>query len=123
MDRPRIVAADDNPRALQTVVSLLASEFDLVATASDGSSAADAIERYRPDIAVLELSMPGLNGLEITRKFMQNPASDLAIVICSVETDPEIIEAAVKAGASAYVLKRRMAQDLVPAVKAALARK
>jgi two-component system, NarL family, response regulator LiaR len=117
--RPRIIVADDNPAFLRELTSLLAAEFDVMATATDGNSALNLIRRYVPDLAVLDLGMPGLNGIEVTRelaKFSQDPP----VVICSVETDPEVVEAARQAGALAYVLKIRVKKDLILAVKSAL---
>ena len=100
MKRLRIVLADDNGAFLQKLTSLLGAEFEVVETAVDGKSALEAIRRCKPDLAVLDLAMPMLNGIEVTKelaKSLQNPP----IVICSVESDPEIIEAARSAGASA----------------------
>jgi DNA-binding NarL/FixJ family response regulator len=62
--------------------------------------------------------MPGLNGIEITKELAKDPLSP-AVVICSVENDPEIVEAARQAGALGYVFKARVAEDLIAAVKSA----
>ena len=119
MARFRIVVADDNPAFLREVTSLLAVEFDVVATATDGKLALDLIRRYQPDLVVLDLQMPGLNGIEVTRELAKHPQSP-RVVICSVETDPEIVEGARQAGALAYVFKLRVQKDLILAVKSAL---
>jgi DNA-binding NarL/FixJ family response regulator len=115
--RVRIIVADDNPPFLQDLVSLLADEFDVVATATDGKSALDLIRRYQPDLVVLDLGMPVLNGIEVTRELAKHSP---AVVICSVETDPEVVEAARQAGALAYVFKVRVEKDLILAMKSAL---
>jgi DNA-binding NarL/FixJ family response regulator len=114
----RVVIADDDPNFLREFVSLLSAEFEVVATAADGISAFDRIRQFQPEIAVMDLRMPGLNGIEVTQKLKQHPSSP-AIVICSIENDPEVIAAALQAGALGYILKGRMASDLIPAVKAA----
>jgi DNA-binding NarL/FixJ family response regulator len=114
----RVAIADDDPNFLRELVSVLGSEFEIVATAADGRSAFDCIRQFRPDVAVLDLRMPELNGIEVTLELKQHPSSP-GIVICSVEDDPQIIAAALQAGALGYVLKGRMASDLIPAVKAA----
>ena len=119
MARFRIVVADDNPAFLREVTSLLAVEFDVVATAADGKLALDLIRRYQPDLVVLDLQMPGLNGIEVTRELAKHPQSP-RVVICSVETDPEIVEGARQAGALGYVFKLRVEKDLTLAVKLAL---
>jgi len=116
----RIIVADDNPRMLDQVVSLLRTDFEIVATATDGVSARECIHRYKPDVAVLDVVMPRVNGIELARELSRNGHST-HVVICSVENDPETIDAARNAGALGYVFKPRMARDLVAAVKSAAA--
>ena len=116
----RIVVADDNAAFLARLVSVLATEFDVVATATDGRSALEHIRLWRPSVAVLDLEMPGLNGIEVTKELTKDPSRP-AVVICSVENDPEIVEAARQAGALGYVFKVRVAEDLIVAVKSAAA--
>ena len=113
-----IVVADDNKAFLAKILSVVASEFEVVATAGDGRSALERIRLWRPNVAVLDLEMPGLNGIEVTRELTKDPSSP-AVVICSVENDPEIVEAARQAGALGYVFKARVAEDLIVAVKSA----
>jgi DNA-binding NarL/FixJ family response regulator len=117
--RPRIVVADDNPSFLRELTSLLAAEFDVVATAADGKSALNIIRHCEPDLVVLDLQMPELHGLQVTRELAMHPPSP-PVVICSVETDPEVVEAARQAGAVAYVFKMRVQKDLILAVKSVL---
>jgi CheY-like chemotaxis protein len=117
LTRFRIIVADDNPAFLRELTSLLAAEFDVVATAANGRSALDLIRRYKPDLVVLDLGMPLLNGIEVTRELAKHGPP---VLICSVETDPEVVEAAQQAGALAYVFKIRVHKDLILAVKSAL---
>lgn len=119
MTRFRLIVADDTPPFLQKLVSLLSVEFDVVATAADGKTAQDLIRRYEPDLVVLDLNMPALNGIEVTRELAKNPSSP-PVVICSAETDPEIVEAAREAGAVEYVFKARIETDLRLAAKSAV---
>jgi len=115
----RVVVADDNSRFLQALVAeLQAASFDVVATASDGRSALECALRSQPDVIVLDLIMPALNGIEVTRELRKNGSSP-GVVICSVETDRQTIDAAREAGVHGYVFKRRVAKDLVRAVLAA----
>src|SRR5947209_9166176 len=100
----RIVVADDNPHVLDELVSCLKTEFEVVATATDGDSAVNAILLHEPDVAVLDLMMPAATGIEVTRRLMSDRFCP-AIVICSVETAPEIIACARQAGALGYVFK------------------
>jgi DNA-binding NarL/FixJ family response regulator len=115
--RLRIIVADDNPAFLRELISLLTAQFEVVATAADGKSALDLIRRYKPDLVVLDLAMPILNGIELTRELAKHSPS---VVICSVETDPEIVEAARQVGALGYVFKVRVKRDLILAVKSAV---
>jgi DNA-binding NarL/FixJ family response regulator len=112
----RIVVADDNAAFLREFSLLLESEFDVVATAADGRTALECIRRCRPDVVVLDLEMSGLNGIQVARELAGHPPSP-AVVICSVESDPEIVEAARQAGALGYVFKARIREDLIVAVK------
>jgi len=115
--RLRIVVADDSQRFCQKIISLLAVAFDVVGTAADGKSALEVVHRTKPDVVVLDLGMPMLNGIEVTRELAKHSP---AVVICSVETDPEIVDAARRAGALSYVSKRRVAKDLMLAIKSTL---
>ena len=109
---------DDSQPVLRQLIYLLQTEFHIVGSAENGQMALNVIQNTRPDVVVLDLVMPILNGIEVTRELRKMGASP-AVVICSVETDPEIIEAALQAGALGYVFKIQMNQDLVKAVKLA----
>ena len=116
---PRVVIADDHSGILDQVTALVSSEFDVVATAQDGISALDWVRRLNPQIAVLDLYMPGMNGLEVV-KTLKRSASRTATVIMSGYNDPELANAAINAGAMAFVPKSRLTQDLLPAMRAAV---
>jgi DNA-binding NarL/FixJ family response regulator len=111
-----IVVADDNPAFLAKLVSVLATEFEVVATAADGKSALECIRLFQPNVVVLDLEMPGFNGIEVAKELARHPPSP-AVVICSIENAPEIVEAAREVGALGYVFKARIAKDLIAAVK------
>ena len=112
----RIVVADDNIAFLAKLVSVLATEFEVVSTAEDGKSALECIRLCQPNVVVLDLEMPGLNGIEVAKELTKCPSRP-AVVICSVENAPEIVEAARQAGALGYVFKFRITEDLIVAVK------
>ena len=114
----KVVVADDNPAVLRRLVSLLATEFEVVSTAENGKLGLERSRRYHPDIIVVDLEMPILNGIEVTRQ-LRKLGRTPAVVICSVESDQEMIEAAQQAGALGYVFKKSMDRDLVKAVKSA----
>ena len=89
-----------------------------MATAPDGRIPLEKILQYRPELVVLDLEMPFLNGMEVARelrKLTQGPG----VVICSVESDEGIVKAAQQAGALGYVIKPHMTKDLIEAVKSA----
>lgn len=117
-EKQRIIVADDNAKVLLTLVSALSTDFDVVATATDGRSALTSIQQLQPCVAVLDLNMPELSGIEVTREIMRLRLT-CVVVICSVECDPQLISAAQVAGALGYVFKRRVSKDLVLAVKRA----
>jgi len=83
----RIVVADDNTAFLAKIVSVLTTEFEVVATAADGRSALECIRLYRPNVAVLDLEMPGLNGLEVTRELAESSGVMEAPLRFSLETN------------------------------------
>ena len=114
--KPRIIVADDNAKVLLTLVAALSTDFDVVATAADGRSALTYIQHLQPCVAVLDLNMPELSGIEVAREIVRLQLT-CVVVICSVESDPELISAAQLAGVMGYVLKRRLNNDLVLAVK------
>lgn len=101
------------------MVHLVEAEFAVVATAQNGLMALKLIRQHRPDVVVLDLRMPMVSGLEVARQ-LKRSASTARIVICSAETDPEIIQSTRQAGALGYVFKTCMMQDLLAAVKAAV---
>jgi len=118
LNKPRVIIADDNPAALRQLVGLLAAELDVVATAENGQAAVEIIRQYEPHIVVLDLQMPLLSGIKVTQE-LKNIAPGAAVVICSVETDPEVVQACQQAGALGYVVKIFAARDLAAAVRAA----
>lgn len=112
----RIFAADDNARFLQKMVSILETDFEVVASASDGQAAVEAIRQCRPDVAVLDLEMPLLNGMDVARELISQGLNS-KVIICSVETDAEIVQAALELGVMGYVFKSRIQTDLISAVR------
>lgn len=113
----RILVADDNAQFLQMMALILGAEFEVVATAVDGQRALEMFRSCLPDVVVLDLEMPLLNGIDVMRALADHTPSPKA-VICSVESDPEIVEAAAAAGAMGYVFKSRIETDLILAVRA-----
>jgi DNA-binding NarL/FixJ family response regulator len=117
--RARLLVADDNPRVFEQLVMMLASEFDVVAHAVNGQEAVDAATRCAPDLVVLDISMPIMCGLRAAEQ-LRKKGYTFPIVFLTVHDDQEYFHAAQEVGALGYVLKSRMASDLIPAVRAAL---
>ena len=117
-----IVLADDHPVVRQGLRALLEAVADcrVVGEASDGLEAVALVERVKPDVLVLDLMMPGLAGFEVARQTRQRSPST-RIVILSMHADEGYVLEALTAGASAYVLKKSSANDLVQAIRDAIA--
>jgi DNA-binding NarL/FixJ family response regulator len=115
----RLLVADDNPRVFEQLVTLLRGDFVVVAHAATGREAIDAALRYTPDAIVLDISMPGMSGLRAAEKLKERGCR-FPVVFLTVHEDEEYVRAAQEAGGLGYVLKSRMASDLVPAIRAAL---
>jgi DNA-binding NarL/FixJ family response regulator len=120
MSRARVLLADDHQPLLAAASRLLQTEFDIVATVTDGTAALRAAARVEPDVVVLDISMPGVDGIETARR-LRAAGSRAAVVMLTVHDDPDLLRVCLEAGAVGYVLKSRMALELAPAVRAALA--
>ena len=115
MNKPRLLLADDHNILVEGLKALLAPEFEVVATAGDGRAVLEAAKTHQPDIILLDISMPGLNGIEAARRLKQsNP--DAKLIILTMHGDLSFVSAAFEAGASGYVLKQSAATELVAAL-------
>ena len=113
--RARVLLADDHALVSAGIAKLLENDFDLIGTVSDGRSLVAAVRDRHPDVVLLDISMPVLNGLEAARQIRKDsPAAKLIFVTVHSDT-PYVIEA-FRAGASGYVLKRSAASELLTAV-------
>jgi DNA-binding NarL/FixJ family response regulator len=121
MTKTRIVLADDHPVVRHGVRSLLQSEpdFSIVGEASDGLETVQLVERLQPEVLVVDLMIPRLNGLEVTRQVKQRLPQTRVVVLSMHANEPYVLEA-LKNGASGYVLKDSSGTDLVLAVKQVL---
>ena len=115
----RILIADDHGIVRSGLRMLLEQQEDIevVAEASDGVAARDAAIRERPDLAILDVKMPRLTGLQATREIREQ-APDVSVLILSMYDDERYLFEALKAGASGYVLKAQADVDLLQAVRA-----
>jgi CheY-like chemotaxis protein len=113
--KPRVLVADDNALILSKVSSLLVRDFDLAAAVTDGRQALDAARRLDPDVVVLDVSMPGLDGFQTARELTRS-GSRAKIVMLTMHLSDEHLAAAIEAGADGYVTKTRMLSDLERAI-------
>jgi DNA-binding NarL/FixJ family response regulator len=116
--RPKAVLTDDHPAVLTAVGGLLEPEFEIVALANDGRQALEAVTRFRPELLILDIAMPGWNGFETAERVLQN-SSSTRLLFLSVYEDIDYIGRARELGAS-YVFKRRMRADLLTAARTTL---
>lgn len=105
---------------LSAVAALLRDSFDIVGMVSDGQAALDAILTLKPDLAVMDISMPIMSGMEVARE-LKSRANKTKIVFLTVHEDPDIIATCLSAGALGYVVKEVMNSDLILGMNEALA--
>ena len=120
MSRASVLLADDHEPFLAVERRLLEPEFEVVEPVRDGRAAVEAAARLTPDLLVLDLSMPVMDGIEAARS-LRASGSRVRIVFLTVHGDPDYVRAAFAAGALGYVVKCRLASDLLPALRDALA--
>jgi DNA-binding NarL/FixJ family response regulator len=116
---PSILLADDNPSVLESVSRILSPEFEVVGTVTDGVSLVAEARRLRPDVMIVDLSMPGLSGMQAARELKKGSVPG-RIVFLTVFHDPSLVEEARSLGAMGYVLKSSADRDLIPAIHEAL---
>ena len=116
MRAPRVLLADDHALLLGAFEKLLAAECEIVGQASDGRALVAAAEELKPDVIVLDIAMPLLNGLEAGRQ-IKRKLRDVKLVFLTMNEDPELAAEAFRSGASAYLLKRSAASELTTAIR------
>jgi len=116
----RVILADDHPGVLGVVQGLLEPDFDVVGAVDNGESLFEAAMKLHPDVIVTDISMPKLSGIEAANRLRES-GSLSKVVFLTVHADPDVVRAALKTGASAYVLKTSLTTDLLFAVREALA--
>lgn len=116
----RIVVADDHQLVRQSIVSLIekAEDMEVVGEAADGHETLNLVQRKRPDVAMLDIAMPLLNGIETTRR-IQTLSVDTRVVILSMHSDEDVVHQALRCGASGYLLKKSGVEELLIAIRSA----
>jgi len=116
MKQTRILLADDHPMMLEGLVSLLGQEFEVVGVARDGSSMLEAAKQHQPEIVVMDIAMPQMNGIDAARELRKENTS-CKILFLSMYAELSLVEEAFRTGASGYVLKSGGLEELVKAIQ------
>jgi DNA-binding NarL/FixJ family response regulator len=119
MRNPRVLLADDHAMLLAAIEKLLADEYTIVGQVLDGRALVAEAEKLKPDVIVLDIGMPSLNGLDAARRLKQ-VLKDVKLVFLTMHEDPDLAAEAFRAGASAYLLKRSAATELSIAIREAM---
>ena len=119
MKLPRVILADDHTLVAEALCGLVAQQFEVVATVADGHALVAAATALRPDVIVVDVAMPLLNGLEACRQ-LKGKIPGVKFVFLTMNEDPELAVEAMRSGASGYVLKKSAASELLQAMQLAL---
>lgn len=117
MSKPRVLLADDHALVLEGFKKLLEEHCQVVGSVEDGRSLLDAAKQLRPDIVVMDISMPKLNGLDAARR-LRKIVPQARLIFVTVHADQDYVNQAFKAGASAYLLKRSAGSELLQSIEA-----
>jgi DNA-binding NarL/FixJ family response regulator len=120
LKRPRILLADDHGPMIERVRALLQPDFEIIGDVATGPDLVAVAGQLQPDIIVLDISMPGLTGIEVAHE-LRRLGSDARFVFLTVHERVEFVHACLAEGGLGYVAKARVASDLVPAIIDALA--
>jgi DNA-binding NarL/FixJ family response regulator len=116
MRRPRVLLADDHRLLREAFARLLEPSCDVVGTVADGPTVLAAVPELQPDIVVLDISMPLLNGLDTARK-LKREMPKVKVIFLTINEDPDLVAEAFRVGASGYLLKNSAASELSQAVQ------
>jgi DNA-binding NarL/FixJ family response regulator len=116
MPRPRVLLADDHVLLLEAFTRLLAEECEIVGAVTDGRALLEGAAQLRPDIVIVDIEMPLLNGLDATRQLKQSHPN-IRVAFLTMYEDPHLAAQAFRAGASAYLVKRSAASELLTAIR------
>jgi DNA-binding NarL/FixJ family response regulator len=119
MKKPRILLADDHTFVLEGFQKLLEDHCDLVGSVKDGRALIEAAVNLQPDLVILDISMPRLNGIEAAKK-LKKQVSEVKLIFVTMHADMIYVNAAFRAGASGYLLKQSAATELMQAVQSVM---
>lgn len=119
MKLPRVMIADDHTLLVEALRTLLLGHCDVVGTATNGRSLLESASKLKPDVVVVDVAMPLLNGLEAGLQ-LKEKMPNVKVIYMTMNQDPDLARRAMEAGASGYLLKRSAASELFFAIKEAL---
>jgi len=122
MNRARILLADDHVIIIEGLRRILEEQFELVGAVTDGMALVEAAKAHKPDIIVLDISMPLLNGLDAAR-ILQKESTASKLIFLTMHTDSYFVQEAFRAGASGYLLKQSAGEELITAINHVLQKK
>lgn len=120
MGRPRILLADDHTLIVEALTHLLQAEFDVVGTVGDGRALLQAASDLKPEVVVVDIGMPLLNGLDAARQ-LKDLHPEIKVIFLTQNREPHYAAEAFRRKASGYVLKDAAASELIAAIREALA--
>ena len=120
MNRPRVLLADDHTMFSQGLQSLLEDDFDLVGAVADGEALVEAARRLNPDVIIVDISMPMMNGLDAVRQLKKDGAT-AKIIFLTMHADDRLLAEAFRCGGSGYVLKQSAGEELITGIGKVLA--
>jgi DNA-binding NarL/FixJ family response regulator len=119
MKRPRILLADDHVLVAEALRGMLASVYDVVGTVNDGRSLVDAAVTLKPDLIVVDIGMPKLNGLDATMQ-IKRLLPNVKVIVLTMNEESGLVVDAFKAGATGYLLKHSAPKELLQAIEEVL---
>jgi len=114
--RPRVLVAEDHPDMAKAMCRVLALDCEVVGTVADGSAVLEAATRLQPDVVVVDLNLPGVNGLEVCRQITQTDP-EIKVIVFTAMNDPDVRARAFELGASAFVSKLAGDGQLLSTIK------
>ena len=121
MRRPRVLLADDHQMLVDALTIVLEPRYEVVGTVRDGRALLEAAAKLQPDIVVLDIGMPELNGLDAARQ-LQHTLPKIGLIVMTMNEDPYLVGEAFRAGASAFLMKQAAALELTDAIESLLTR-